>query len=457
MAGVCPLPFENARTTCGPGMRTWQFAWSLARAGHEVRLLAMMAPGAYEDEGSARLEERQRIRIERFSDVAFLDPTTIRRAIRQFQPHALVGASLYGSSALARAGEGLPLWVDQFGHVMAEAQAKAAVERRNWPLAHAWGLLEPALRAADRLSVVSERQRYAVIGELGALGRLTAETCGYEFISVIPCALVPEGETAAPAGPSPEPAIKGRLAPADAFVALWSGSFNVWSDVETAVRGLEEAMSRQPRIHFVATGGAVPGLDTEAYERLQRLVARSPHAPRFHLEGWVRAERVAGYVAEADIGVLAEKPIYEGMLGSKNRIVQWMGGGLPVVYNRVGDLGDLLEERGLGLTFPVGDAAALGERLVWAADNGGSLREMAARARGHASRDLTFEATTRELVAWAGAPAVAPDGATRRAVRTAGDHATLRQRMAARARRVPMLRGSEGLVRLWRRLLGRQG
>ena len=459
VAGLCPLPFENTRESYGPGIRTWQFAWSLARGGHEVRLLAMKTPRAYEGESPAASEQRQGVAVERLGDVAFLDPATVRRAIRGFQPQALVGASLYGSAALARAGARVPFWADQFGHVMAEAQAKAAVEGRNWPLAHAWSLLAPVVRAADRVSVVSERQRYAAIGELGALGRLRAETCGYEFISVIPCALVPEGEAASPADgrADAEAAIRGRLAPPDAFVVLWSGGFNVWSDVETIVRGVEAAMGRHPRLHFVSTGGPIRGLETASYDRLKELVAGSPHAKRFHLEGWVRAERVAAYVSEADVGVLAERPIYEGLLGSKNRIVQWMGAGLPVVYNRLGDLGDLLDQRGLGLTFGVGDAPALAERLLWAVDHREELRRMAGSAREAARRELTFEATTRELVAWAAAPAFAPDAGVRARVRGPEDHATLRQRAAAAARRLPVLRRSEGLVRLWRRLLSGKG
>ncbi|HSD29042.1 MAG TPA: glycosyltransferase, partial [Vicinamibacteria bacterium] len=125
LAGVCPLPFEDALRSHGPGIRTWQLAWSLARAGHEVRVLAMRAPGAYGDERPAPSEERNGVSIRRLPDVAFLDPATIRKAIREFQPQAVVGASLYGSAALARAGVRLPFWADQFGSAMAEAQAQA--------------------------------------------------------------------------------------------------------------------------------------------------------------------------------------------------------------------------------------------------------------------------------------------------------------------------------------------
>jgi hypothetical protein len=83
LAGVCPLPFEDALRSYGPGIRTWQLAWSLARAGHDVRVLAMVTPGAYGDEKPAPSEERKGVAIRRVHDVAFLDPATIRRAIRE--------------------------------------------------------------------------------------------------------------------------------------------------------------------------------------------------------------------------------------------------------------------------------------------------------------------------------------------------------------------------------------
>ena len=450
LAGLCPLPFENTLQSFGPGIRTWQFASSLARAGHEVRLLAMVSPGAYVDQEVAAAERRDGVAIERLSDVAFFDPGTIRRAVREHRPDALVGASVYGSAALARAGSELPFWADQLGHVMAEAQAKAAVEGRNWPVAYAWNLLAPVLRSADRLSVNSERQRYAAIGELGAVGRLTAETCGYEFVAVIFNAVVPP-DAVPPRGPVPHgPPVRGRLVPEDAFVVHWSGSFNVWSDVDTIARGLEAAMSREPRIHFVAIGGPVAGLGTTTWDRFKGLVERSPFRERFHLEGWVQAERVGEYVEAADLGILADRPIYEGLLGNKNRIVQWLGAGLPVLYNRYGDVGDLLEEKRLGLTFAPGDAAALADRLVWAVDHRPDLREMARRAQEFAHRELSFEATTRPLLEWAAAPRRAPDALRR--VRDPWGHAELRQRVAAGVRRVPGLRGSEALVGLWRRL-----
>ena len=70
---------------------------------------------------------------------------------------------------------------------MAEAQAKMEASRQegNHPLAYA-RLLSQLLVRGDRFSAVSERQRLALLGQLGLVGRLTAETVGYELVSNIP-------------------------------------------------------------------------------------------------------------------------------------------------------------------------------------------------------------------------------------------------------------------------------
>ncbi len=410
VCGLCPLPFENTLRSFGPGIRSWQFARSLANAGHRVHLLAMMIPGSYEDSDAVRSERRDGVDIERLTDEEFFDPARIEARIAELRPEALVGATIYGSNILALTRPKVPFWADQFGHVMAEAQAKACLEDEDWPLPHFWKLLEPVLLSADRLSAVSRRQRFANIGELGVVGRLNSKTCGYELTAVIPCAVVP-AEGAPPRG-----VLRGSVVPEDAFVVLWSGGYNVWTNVDTLFAGLEIALGKNERIHFVSTGGAIEGHDDSTYRDFRDRILGSRHRRRYHLQGWVRAELIPSYQAEADLGVLAEAPIYEGRLGSKNRLVQWMGAGLPVLYNRMGDLGSLLAEKKLGLTFGIGDAAAMAERILWAADHPEALRRTRRRARRYAQTELSFEATTRELVSWAENPSRAPDAGRDRTV-----------------------------------------
>jgi len=428
LVGLCPLPFENTDKSFGPGIRTWQMASSLAAAGHEVNLVALRIPGTYPagSEEQSRFEVRDGVTIERLINSEFFSPETIQRRLAGSEsappPEAVVGATLYGSYVLAREAPFCPFWADQFGHVMSEAQAKALLEKANWPLAHFWNLLQPILRHADHLSVVSERQRWAAIGELGVAGRLGWENCGHELVSVMPCALIPRNPEQAAA-----PLLRGSRFPDDAFAVFWSGGYNVWSDVHTLFAALEKVMAEEPRLHFVSTGGEIGGHDEKTYRRFVELVQGSPFKERYHLLGWVEAELVPRYQAEMDLGILTEIAMYEGQLGHKNRIVQWMGGSLPVLYNRVGDLGDLLAGQAghgeLGLTFAVGDVDDLAQKLAWAIKNPQELKAMAARAKTYTLEHLTFEATTRELVAWATSPTFSPDVAIRRSIQSPADFA----------------------------------
>lgn len=459
LCGLSPLPGENTLKSYGPGIRTWQFAWSLARAGHEVHLLAMRIPDAYRPGEGQSIEERDGVVVERLSDAEFLHSDRVQNTLQSFAPDAVVGATLYGSYALARLRPEMPFWADQFGHVMAEAQAKAALDGANQVLAYFWGLIQPTLLWADKLSVVSERQRYAAIGELGAVGRLTFETCGYDFTSVIPCAQIPPEEPTGHASIG-DIGLRGGKVPADAFLVLWSGSYNTWSDVGTLFEGLEGAMRANPRIHFVSTGGEIPGHDEKTYRELTDRIARSALRDRFHLEGWVPAETVNAYWTQSDLGVLTEQPIYEGLLGSKNRIVQWMGFGLPVAYNRMGDLGDLLETRKLGLTFRPGNGAELTERLLWAAGHPAELKQMAELSKEYVIRELSFEGSTRELVAWAASPRHSPDAAYKGRISSPADFATPIQKVTAEVRReiaerLPALQKSTTLRAFWRWLTAR--
>lgn len=430
-------------------MRAWQFARGLASAGHTVRLLCMEMPGCYDGLELRPWEVHDGIEIERLREGAFDDPLQIRARILGFRPDALVGATIYGSSALARVPTDLPFWADQFGHVMAEAQAKAALDKRNDVLPYFWRMVKRVALRADRFSAVSTRQRFALIGELGAIGRLNAETCGYDFVTTLPCAVVPELVST-----SSEPDASARVFPENSFVVLWSGSYNVWSDVGTLFNGLELAMKEDTRIRFLSTGGAIPGHDERTYRELLERISHSRYRDRFRMEGWVSASSVAGYWNQADVGVLTEYPIYEGMLGSKNRVIQWIASGLPVLYNKIGDLGEFMEREEVGLVFEAGDAEGFAEKIIWASRNPRELAQMAEVGRTFVLREFSAEQTTMALSEWAESPTTAPDRPIlERGLRDPDDYSSFLREASRRASELTGLRGSKRLRSLRRWLL----
>ena len=102
VCGLCPLPFENTLRSFGPGIRTWQLARGLAAAGHRVHVLAMKIPAGYEATTAMRRENRDGVTIERLADEQLFDARWLGARIDELQPEALVGATVYGSHALAR-------------------------------------------------------------------------------------------------------------------------------------------------------------------------------------------------------------------------------------------------------------------------------------------------------------------------------------------------------------------
>jgi len=195
------------------------------------------------------------------SEAAF-ESLALRERVLAFDPQAVIGATVYAASVALRLRLELPFWADVFGDFMAEAQARARVGANDGVVARFWQAFLPVLEHADRFSCVCETQRWALTGQLGLSGRLSSLTAFEPLVSLIPCAAEAQ-RSPVEAGPL----VRGVRLPEEAFLVLWSGSFNTWCDVDTLFAGLELAMRRERRMYFVSTGGAVRGHDEKTYRR----------------------------------------------------------------------------------------------------------------------------------------------------------------------------------------------
>ena len=112
-----------------------------------------------------------------------------------------------------------PVWVDLNGHVMAEGQSKAFRLNEDSPLSAFFNLEYPIICNADIFSAVAESQKWALIGELGLVGRANRFNSNVQFCHVIPNGL--EGPIVRPA----TELIRGKKVGKDDFLILWSGGF----------------------------------------------------------------------------------------------------------------------------------------------------------------------------------------------------------------------------------------
>lgn len=402
--GVGPLPTENPPVLHGSCHRTWQFTRPLLEDGHEVTLIAVRIndPRLGTEPVVERREGKLRYLLvdeaTRFRDDGFM-----HSMIASAGPHCMIGVNVYPACRACELGVELPVWVDINGYIMAEAQAKAHLDDDDGYIHHFWSQMEPALRRGDVFSACSGPQRHALIGELGASGRLSRRNLGYELVWLIPNAR--EGEEYR----HTRSVIRGVVCPEDAFVVLSSGNLTVWWDAEVAFGALDQAMRRNPNIHFVCLGGKILYQDEKSYPRFESLVAGAARPENFHFVGWVPGAEVGDYLLEADVGYSVDKNCYEGFFGARNRITEMLKAGLPPVTTLGTDITHLVSEREAGLVSPIGDVDALAGNLLWASEHSPELAAMGQRGKQLFRERFTIEATTAPLRSWARAPQHAPD------------------------------------------------
>lgn len=419
--GMSPMPFENDRKVYGTGIRTWQFVRPLLEKGHRLCVVNYAIPSAYPSGFKSTVGKQYRYNKYDFeyhilSRQDFENTDMLLAIAREFGPDCLIGCTFYPSYFGAklkkllednknpRAGKPVPLWADLFGHVMAEAQARAHMDGDDTPLFHYWNSEYNILTTADIFSCVSERQEYATIGELGAVGRLNRFTSGYRFTNTVPCGLPAEEYV------HKKTAIRGKDGIRDDdFVVLWTGGYNTWTDVDTLFDGLVLAMKKNPRIRFVSTGGEIPEQDLRTYPHFLSKIRSSEFADRFIMKGWIAGEDVPDHYQEADIGINIDKDIYEVRLGSKNRILDWFRAGLCVLSSNVCELTDIMAAAGAGYVFRSGDPAGLAEKLIFLTEHPEEARATGRAGKEFGFKEFNFSRTTAALQAWAEDPRAAPD------------------------------------------------
>lgn len=413
LIGTGPLPSDRPRELGFPQLRCRQFLRPLLHAGHEVFLVCLTRRDLLQQgdhaavAGPVEREVTVRGNRRRFRYCVVLPDEPgrflrVRDLRREYAPDVIVTAGPFlPMAAGARAAGDEPLWVDVPGDPMCEAQAKALRSGSTDPIHRYRQMLGQALARGDRFSAISKTQRASLIGALGLAGRLTGEAAGDELAHVVPGSV----EGLPHAGDAPLPEAWPDL-PAGALTVLFCGGYNNWLDADTLLDSLLLAMDEEPRLHFVSTGGALPGHDESTYHRFRAGAAASAHAGRFHFLGWVPLETLPAVFARSWLSLSLDRPCYEAEFGARTRILESLERGVPVVSTDLCDLTAELADAGLIHTVPVGDADAVADRLVGLANGTLTLPSGWAEHR----RAYGLDATTESLLEWVAAPRRAPGG-----------------------------------------------
>ncbi|MFB3896406.1 MAG: glycosyltransferase [bacterium] len=411
VVGAGPLPFESSSTLYGLGYRTWHVVKPLIEDGHQVRVAACRIPTASELGLKVPIVQRivdcglRNADFEYYSInemQPFLDVVSVQKLYDEFEPECIIGVNGLPASIAAKLDAEVPFWADLNGWLMAEAQSKAALLGSDAPLSEFWEQEKVVIERADIFSTVSIPQKFALLGELAAFGRLNMATTGYEFVYHIPNSIELKEYQ------HEKMVVRHEIGP-ETFVVLWSGGYNTWTDIDTLFTGLCGAMEKNDRIRFVSTGGTLRGHDEKTYLRFQDLISQSKFKDRFILRGWVANEDVYNYYFESDLGINIDIQNYETMFGARNRLLHMMKLGLPVITTLGTEISYVVAEHQLGLTFEVGNKEQLIDRILYAASHQPDLKDIGTKAKEFVYREYNCNKTAMPIRDWVKNPQLAPD------------------------------------------------
>jgi len=375
--GAGPLPLgggEGSKSAPGLSNRLMHFVMPALDAGHECLALSIeddcaghkeFFPGMSEPLGG-RLWG---LRVVRISIEDCKREKRLLELVKTFNPGLIVGAGTLQAAftACSIAGE-RPVWTDLFGDPLAEMQARSEISESGSSIEQnmmVWQMMTRVLLRTDACSTVSRRQMDALYGQLLMAGREGGCSSPYlndgpgmdtedRWVHSIPCGLEsfefhghgkPHGR---------EEMLRSRGLSPNTQIVVCSGGFNAWMDVETLVDGLELAMSQNPALHCIFTGGALSGYLSIVYESFQKRVRKSDFADRFHDLGWLPHSQAMDWLQSAHLGLVVDRMCLETRLGSRNRILYHAVARCPTVASRGTEIVEDLEKSGALVCFDTG-------------------------------------------------------------------------------------------------------
>jgi glycosyltransferase involved in cell wall biosynthesis len=364
------------------GVRHWQHARALARAGHEVSVVTSYVqhkertvPERYR--GRRIVREREdgldvwrtystpgygrdmRSRIASYGTFAWWSAVAGVRAPR---PDVVVASSPSLPSAAAAAA------------VARARGARFLLEVRDlWPeSAVAMGLIgdRRAIAAARRLESYCYRRADRIVALTEGIrdGLLEHGVPGSKIVLITNGVDLEIGNGARPAA---------APVPDDAFVAMYVGAHGTYSALETVLEAADELRDApEVRLVLVGNGDRKPALVDAARRRGLANVAFVDPVPKREVPSWL---------ARADACVLPyqDNPLFAGAL--PNKAFDYLGAGRPIVASApAGELTRMVERAGCGLAVPPEDGPALAGALRRLASDREAARRMGESGRRYA-------------------------------------------------------------------------
>ena len=359
----------------------------LARALSGKHAVAVAAPGGSAQPGGLDLFQvydakrpRSLRDLLRWADVVFAQPLAPRLLARE-----LSGVAWVVDLLNPQPFEGLE-YHKRRPRLERKALERVRIDRIGW-----------AAQVGTAFVCGSERQRDMWLGFLAAERRLDSDLYARDPEMRLLIDLVPSGAPAEPPPAPAEPVLRGPVFQADARIVMWNGGLWDWLDPLTLLDALALLRREDPRWVLAVSGVKRPShrprmRTNDVVERRVRELGlqEAVHLP----DSWVPYERRADPLLEADVAVSCHVSTLEARFSYRNRFLDCLWAGLPIVCTEGDCFADEVAARGWGETVPPGDPQALAAAMRAVVGRG---RDHYAQALAAGARDYSWDAAASRL------------------------------------------------------------
>lgn len=394
MAGRVILVTSNFPRWCGDATTPFvlHLAQDLQALGWEIQVLAPHAPGA------AREEQIDGVRIERF---------------RYLQPESLETVC-YNGGALGNLRR-QPLDFAKLPFLVAceWAATRRHLATRRFDLVHSHWLLPqgfvcslaakslgvPHVATIHGGDVLALRNPMLDVFRRRALAGASYVTVNSSVTHSVVQEMAPEGTRIVriPMGAAHASADMARVSELRARYRHGDGPLLLFVGRLVEEKGTGDAIAALPVILRTCPGARLlvvgEGPERGRFEAAARDLGVAPQAS---FVGWVDSHQLPDYYAAADVFVGPSKRAANGWVEAQGlTFAEALLSGLPVVATESGGVVDLIRDGATGLLVPEGSPERIAAAVLRLASDPALARELGARGREFASREITREASAR--------------------------------------------------------------
>lgn len=273
--------------------------------------------------------------------------------------------------------------------------------------------LNDQLAVGDFFICNSERQRDYWLGMLSALNRINPLTYDEDptlrsLIDVVPFGLPDDPPV------HRKPVLKGVYPGIglNDWVAYWGGGIYNWLDPLTLIRATAQVVPAHPelKVFFAATRHPNPRVHVmkmcdDAIRLSKELGLYNRHV---FFNEWIPYEERENYLLEADVGISLHLEHLETHFAFRNRMLDYIWAGLPVIVTEGDTASDLVREHNLGWVVGYQDVEGVALALRKALETP-SLRERCAPCFTILAERYRWNRVIEPLARFCAAPRIAPD------------------------------------------------